>query len=76
MFLKCSTNNKSATVMNEFYHASTQFGVPSRVRSDKGGENILVFKGIGNRGLKPPQILGEQINFYGRERLALLIWLI
>ena len=28
--------------MNEFYHATTQYGVPSRVRSDKGGENILV----------------------------------
>ena len=55
VYLKCSTNNKSATVMNEFYHATTQYGVPSRVRSDKGGENILVchfmvsVRGVGRR---------------------------
>lgn len=52
-YLKCSTNNKSSTVMTEFYHATLKYGVPSRVRSDKGGENILVchfmisVKGIG-----------------------------
>ena len=42
VYLKCSTNNKSTTVLNEFYHATMQYGVPSRVRSDKGGENILI----------------------------------
>ena len=42
VYLHCSTNNKSATVMNEFYEATRRYGIPSRVRSDKGGENILV----------------------------------
>lgn len=42
VYLKCSTNNRSATVMTEFYEATKRFGVPSRVRSDKGGENVLV----------------------------------
>ena len=42
VYLKCSTNNESATVINEFYNATMKYGVPSRVRSDKGGENVLV----------------------------------
>lgn len=42
VYSKCSTNNTSATVMTEFHGATTRYGVPSRVRSDKGGENMLV----------------------------------
>ena len=41
-FLKCSTNNYSSTVMTEFYNATKRYGIPSRVRSDKSSENILV----------------------------------
>ena len=42
VFLKCSTNNKAMTVFSAFKDAINDYGVPSRVRSDKGGENILV----------------------------------
>ena len=42
VYLHCSTNNKSSTVMTEFYEATRMYGIPSRVCSDKGGENILV----------------------------------
>ncbi len=42
VYLRCSTNNRAATVMTEFYNATTEYRVPSRVRSDKGGENVLV----------------------------------
>ena len=42
VYLKCSNNNRSSTVMTEFYNATVTYGIPSRVRSDKGGENILV----------------------------------
>ncbi|XP_071215569.1 uncharacterized protein [Salvelinus alpinus] len=39
VFLKASDNNRSATVMESFEAAVTSYGVPSRVRCDRGGEN-------------------------------------
>ena len=41
-FLKASTNNRSDTVLSAFTTAIEKFGLPSRIRVDKGGENILV----------------------------------
>jgi len=42
MFLKCSTNNRASTVYQLFREAIENYGLPSRVRSDQGGENYLV----------------------------------
>ena len=42
VYLACSTNNRSLTVRKLFVEAVEQYGVPSRVRSDKGGESVLV----------------------------------
>ena len=42
VYLQCATNNRSLTVHRLFKQATEQYGIPSRVRSDKGGENILV----------------------------------
>ena len=42
VYLHCSTNNRAESVFNLFWKASRLYGVPSRVRSDKGGENIDV----------------------------------
>ena len=42
VYLKCSTDNQAATVFNAFKKATDLYGIPSRVRSDQGGENILV----------------------------------
>eukprot|EP00794_Sanderia_malayensis_P003967 gene3966-4518_t len=42
VFMKCSNNNRADTVLNAFLEAVDHWGLPSRVRSDKGGENVKV----------------------------------
>lgn len=42
VYLSAVTNNRASTVMESFIGGINTFGLPSRVRSDKGGENIDV----------------------------------
>ncbi|XP_041823363.1 uncharacterized protein LOC121629368 isoform X1 [Melanotaenia boesemani] len=42
VYLNAATNNKATTVFDGFLSAVRQYGIPSRVRSDKGGENVKV----------------------------------
>ncbi len=40
LFLQCNTNNRASTVFELFQEAVRVYGLPSRVRTDKGGENV------------------------------------
>lgn len=42
MFLRVASNNLASTVLSAFSAAVDQFGLPSRIRIDRGGENVCV----------------------------------
>ena len=54
VFLQCSTNNKAATVLRQFHATVQRYGLPSCVRSDKGGENVMVAMYMLNHPLRGP----------------------
>ena len=70
-YLHYSTNNQADTVFTLFQEAIAKYGVPSRVRSDRGGENIDVAKFmIENRGLnRGSHIAGTSVHNQRIERL-------
>ena len=41
-YLHCANNNRSDTVLAQFQNACQSYGMPSRVRSDQGLENMGV----------------------------------
>lgn len=70
-FLHCSSNNRSETVLKYFLDGCNKFGIPIRVRADKGGENILVKNWMENyRGLNQGSfIAGLSVHNQRIERL-------
>ena len=44
IYLHCASNNRSETVGELFQQGIHKFGLPSRVRTDCGGENVLVWE--------------------------------
>ena len=47
-FLKVATNNMASTVLSAFLTATGEFGLPSRIRTDRGGENVSIARIILN----------------------------
>lgn len=76
VYLKVNTNNKAETVLENFVEAVNQFGLPNKVRSDKGGENVLVAeymlnkKGVSSR----PFIAGRSVHNQRIERFWRELW--
>ena len=44
IYAKCADNNRARTVLQYFSYGVTQFGLPDKVRSDHGGENVGVWR--------------------------------
>ena len=42
VYLHCSNNNRASTVLQLFQKAIAEYGLPSRIRVDQGGENVEV----------------------------------
>ena len=70
-YLSCNTNNRATTVLQLFGKATMEMGIPSRVRSDKGGENILVcYFMVSHRGPgRGSHIAGSSVHNQRIERL-------
>jgi len=69
--MKCSSNIKADTVLEAFVRATEEFGIPCRVRTDLGGENVRVWDYMeevrgSNRG---SYIIGSSIHDARIERL-------
>jgi len=76
VFLKVSNNNKAETVLEAFVDATDKYGLPLRVRSDKGGENVRVAEYmLRRRGADTkPFIAGRSVHNQRIERLWREIW--
>lgn len=73
VYLKANTNNSAATVFQLFLGAVEKFGLPSRVRSDKGGENMDIARYMLSHPLRGPDrgshITGRSVHNQRIERL-------
>jgi hypothetical protein len=73
VYLRCSNDNKASTVLSAFLGATVEFGLPSRVRSDRGGENVEIAWHMLSHPLREPNrggmIVGRSVHNQRIERL-------
>ncbi|XP_033119187.1 uncharacterized protein LOC117118640 [Anneissia japonica] len=70
VFLKCATNNKASTVLEAFYGAVERYGLPLRLRSDAGGENVKVWQYMNEHRGERSAIIGKE-HSQSKDRKAL-----
>lgn len=75
-FLEASNNNRSSTVLEKFVSAVDQYGVPSRVRCDQGGENnaVCIFMEVFQGSARGSALRGRSTHNQRIERLWGDVW--
>ena len=69
-FCHCSPNNKSATVLQLFNQAVVKYGLPLKVRTDHGIENVRVWERMYSaRQISNAVIIGQSVHNQRVERL-------
>lgn len=71
VYLNIADNNRASTVLSMFLQGVSEFGLPSRMRSDMGGENTLVAQYMINHPERGPgcMITGRSVHNQRIERL-------